>query len=993
MPQSVRRRKCRSTQAVAQPLEARRLFAVIPTTGALAGKTVFLNGGHGFAVNGTTWSTGRGETFEMVEDLGNQDQLRSFADYVLNAGGAVAALRPIGHQTREIVLDNDSAGVTFTGTWNNSASTIYYDEDYGAAADAVPYRYASTTTGAESAVAKYAPTFTTAGFYPVYTWARAGTDRTSQLYRINYTGGSREVRVDHRDVGNGWVYLGTYYFAAGASGNVQISNNASAAGAVVIADAIRFGNGMGDVDPGTGVSGLPREDEACLYWIQRAIGQGANWSSIRGSSTLDSDANVGALPRFARLMFNGAFGDGLFLSYHSNAAGGRGTVGLNNEDGGTGNTPNQLAWAKLIGQEVNDDMVAQAGMYEYDWFDAGTNVTLDRSDIDFGEINNAYISDEFDATICEVAYHDDPEDAALLRDPRVRDAVGKASYQAAVRYFNQFGGAALNFAPGVPTNVNAVTNANRDIVLSWTAPVANAYNGSAATSYRVMVSRNGYGFGDPVTTASTTLTLPAASLDDATYYFQIVAVNAGGESKPSVTVGARSLAVQQPRVLVVNGFDRYDRTLNDRQTTSLSFDPPTNSGSATIDRVRPRYGNTFDYIIQAARSIEAYATTAIGIDNVQNEAVISGLVNLANYDAVIWQSGEESSDNKTFDATEQSKVAAYLSGGGKFFVSGSEIGWDLDNLNNGRSFYNTSLRADYVNDDANTYNATGTAAGIFSGVSISFDNGVDRNINYPDVLAALGGSTVAMNYVGGTGGGAAVQYSSGNTRLVNVGFPVEAITSESTRNTVFARVLDYFALQVAPVVTGSQFLFQTRPQVDFTFSKDVSASLSANDLVLTRTNGSGALPTVTQVIWNAGTKTASFVLANTIADGDYLATLPAASASDTAGKQLIAAGTRSFFMLAGDANRDRTVNFSDLLVVASNYGLTSRTFSQGDFNYDGQTNFTDLLMMAARYGTSLAGTDDAVLTLAGRSPVAAPSSEQKTADDEDDDSPASSVLV
>ena len=31
---------------------------------------------------------------------------------------------------------------------------------------------------------------------------------------------------------------------------------------------IRFGNGMGDIDRGGGVSGLPREDEAGLYWVK-----------------------------------------------------------------------------------------------------------------------------------------------------------------------------------------------------------------------------------------------------------------------------------------------------------------------------------------------------------------------------------------------------------------------------------------------------------------------------------------------------------------------------------------------------------------------------------------------------------------------------------------------------------------------------------------------------------------------------------------------------
>src|SRR6185312_9966617 len=105
---------------------------------------------------------------------------------------------------------------------------------------------------------------------------------------------------------------------------------------------------------------------------------------------------------------------------------------------------------------VNDDMVAQAGLYEHDWFDSST-VTLDRTDIEFGEINNAYINNEFDATIVEVAYHDNQTDAELMRDARVRDAVARATYQGIVKYFRSVDNNATSAVdlPAVPTNVHA----------------------------------------------------------------------------------------------------------------------------------------------------------------------------------------------------------------------------------------------------------------------------------------------------------------------------------------------------------------------------------------------------------------------------------------------------------------------------------------------------------------------------------------------------------
>ena len=171
-----------------------------------------------------------------------------------------------------------------------------------------------------------------AGYYPVYTWVRHGPDRGDQLYRIRHTGGESQVRIPHHMVGNGWVYLGEYYFNAGANaavGSVVISNlRGRATGGVVIADAIRFGNGMGTVDRGGGVSGYPREDENMPL-----LGSG---ESRRRASPLrftmaaaTTRATVGRAPPKMSAEMNreeaGDVYDRIHISFHSNAGGGRGT--------------------------------------------------------------------------------------------------------------------------------------------------------------------------------------------------------------------------------------------------------------------------------------------------------------------------------------------------------------------------------------------------------------------------------------------------------------------------------------------------------------------------------------------------------------------------------------------------------------------------------------------------------------------------------------------
>ncbi|MEX0611305.1 MAG: hypothetical protein WD229_04220, partial [Pirellulales bacterium] len=398
--------------------------------GGLSGKTVYVHGGHGYTADNLgsgAWSFQRPNLLGMVEDLGNVDQMTFLADYLFRSGATVVPLRPVGHQTNEVVLDNDDPAVTFVGSWSNSTSSIHF----GSAGD-VPYRFASTAS-TETAYARYRPSISEAGFYPVYAWTRYGSDRASdQLYRVNHSGGATEVTANHRQVGNGLVYLGTYHFDAGTNGYVDISNRSGDSGNVVIADMVRFGNGMGDIDRGGGVSGLTREDESGLYWVKWHVdrSQGVPENEYRATSN-DRDAAVSFSPRYAEYMNreqDGQLSDRVFVSFHSNASSGtaRGVLGLYNGNNNPATaTPNQFLLANTLGLEINNDLVAQAGQFEHNWHNRGTSVTLDRGDIEFGEINNLRINGEFDATIMETGFHDNTLDAQMLRDPRVRDALAR----------------------------------------------------------------------------------------------------------------------------------------------------------------------------------------------------------------------------------------------------------------------------------------------------------------------------------------------------------------------------------------------------------------------------------------------------------------------------------------------------------------------------------------------------------------------------------------
>ena len=115
---------------------------------------------------------------------------------------------------------------------------------------------------------------------------------------------------------------------------------------------------------------------------------------------------------------------------------------------------------------------------------------------------------------------------------------------------------------------------------------------------------------------------------DATFYFRVAATNPGGESLPSETVGCRRAANPAlRRALVVNAFDRFDRTLNLRQTPAArNYKPPGHDqNSGTLERVLPERNTAFSYVVPHGQAISAYGQP---FDACQNEAVAGGQVNL-----------------------------------------------------------------------------------------------------------------------------------------------------------------------------------------------------------------------------------------------------------------------------------------------------------------------------------------------------------------------------
>ncbi len=768
-------------------------------TGALSGVVVYASAGHGWTAGGSSWALQRPVLNGMAEDYGNIDQLNYFIQFAHNAGATVVPLRPTGWQPIEIILDNDDPGVSYTGTWSDSSGTKYFEN--GVTLSGVPYRF-STAAPTESATARFTASIAATDYYPVFAFAIGGTNRVRQTYRVAHSGGVTDIVVDHRDVGNGWVWLGEYFFEAGADNYVEISNESPDTG-IVIADAVRFGCGIGDVvRPGPGTaSGFARDEEAQRYWAESQLGNNAvNFSSgiwDVGSSDDLSD-NVGAGARIAREMNQVPPGGVLVdrwkrvhLEFHTNAFNGlaRGQLCLITN---TGSTTNQSSFANTLSDEIDADMLLLDDGFEHAWIDRAS-ATLTGG---YGAISTSNNSDEFDATLVELAFHDNETDAELLRDARVRRAMARSCVQGVVRFLNSLPGSPvpLVFLPDTPQAASVEDLGGGDVLISWDPPLVDSARGDAATGYVVYQSSNGRGFGDAIELGNVTSTVVSGLAVGETRYFRVAATNAGGESMPTEVLAVRRPSTGTAEVLIVNGFDRLQRELNPIQTFTQ---PPAYAGQS-VERQQWRRSNSYDYVIEHA---EALAANDIGFASSSNEAVADQDIDMSAYTIAVWILGSESTDDETFDASEQARLNDFFAGGGALFVSGSNIAFDLINQSGGAVFANSALQIGYAGDDAGTQQATGAAGGILSdiaSVSFSLASGAPYDVRSPDRLSAATDGVTCLNYVGGSGGIAGIQFTGNTHNAVTFGFPFEAIGDAGVRAMVMQRVID-FLLNAAPL--------------------------------------------------------------------------------------------------------------------------------------------------------------------------------------------------
>lgn len=206
-------------------------------------------------------------------------------------------------QINEVISDNDPAfedgrgeGVRIegryseTGTWSD-AGIGFADARATYSLLENPFQMGTARQAecrenhrGKAAEARWTPEIPERGEYSVYISYKSLPHSTPCAhYTVRHLGGESEFIVNQKMGGGTWIYIGTFEFDKGSEGCVILDNSVPKGynvtrNAVITADAVRFGGGMGKIARGLKdqpvneytTSGMPSFTEGALYWMQWA---------------------------------------------------------------------------------------------------------------------------------------------------------------------------------------------------------------------------------------------------------------------------------------------------------------------------------------------------------------------------------------------------------------------------------------------------------------------------------------------------------------------------------------------------------------------------------------------------------------------------------------------------------------------------------------------------------------------------------------------------
>lgn len=789
-----------------------------------------------YKIDRNEWRWQRPRLFGTTEDLFTQSFVVPYLIPMLeNAGAIVFTPRERNWQRQEVIVDNNTcpAGSQYLEVnykkccWTNAPAPGFaqrysvYPDNHNPFADGTA-RMITTQTKPEKAFAEWIPDIPEKGKYAVYVSYQTLPESVSDAkYLVFHNGGVTEFRVNQQMGGGTWVYLGTFEFDKGCNdyGMVVLSNESKEQG-VISADAVRFGGGMGNIERGGSVSGMPRYLEGVRYWAQWAGMPYPVYSKSNGTNDYNDDINTRSL------MTNYLSGGSVF-----NPA----------EKGLKVPFEMTLGFHSDAGFKTDDQLVGTLGIYTTGFNEGRLNCGISRyasrdladmvltglkRDIDarFGVNwqrrsmwNRNYSETRLPAVpsmILELLSHQNFNDLKLGHEPAFKFTVARSVYKSVLKYLADMHGTSYTVQP-LPVTHFAISEGKKKNTfdLRW-IPTEDVLEPTAEAQGYIVYTRVGRGgFDNGTYTRKPELTVEVEP--GLVYSFRVTAVNRGGESFPSETLSACKAKRSKGTILIVNAFDRVSGpgSINSplMQGFDLLNDPGIPDGQTpaycgyqqNFDRSRPGIedetglgysgnelegkliaGNTFDYPFIHGKAIQAAGRYSFV--SCSDETIESGSTDLTAYDVVDFLYG---ADRKGISPEIREALTRYCNQGGSLLISGAYLSDGKSKNAEGKTFCQNVLK----------YADQGLTAPLsceeVSGLNVRFRlprraNETTYAVPQSGYLYPTGGSFSTFVYTSGNYG-AGIAYR-GNYRTFVLGFPFESIPEEGERNHVMKAILGFF---------------------------------------------------------------------------------------------------------------------------------------------------------------------------------------------------------
>lgn len=794
--------------------------------------------GRYYSEKDSLWQWQRATMFRTVEDMYTQSYVLPFLIPMLeNAGAFVMTPRERDTQKLEVVMDNDPAfadertGLMRTsgkysesGDWS-SAGTGFADAKAVYSMDDNPFLMGtSRMTGCSGenpdATVRWTPVVKERGRYAVYiSYKTLSKSTTDAHYTVNHMGGSTEFLVNQRRGGGTWIYLGTFEFDEGSDGSITLDNRGKQ-GAVVTADAVRIGGGMGKVERGGTLSGMPAYMEGAMYSMKWAGTDNSIYKEEWETDYTKDYAGRGAWTAMLKDEKNIPFD--MSFAFHSDAG-----VTPNDSTVGTLAIYTLLCDKERKYKDGRDRMIART----YAKYVQDQVVEDIRSDFDpkwsrrrlWDKSYSECRTTEVPGMILELLSHQNFADMKYGLDPTFRFTVCRAVYKGMLKAMSEFYGCPYEVQP-LPVNSFAVTFSEEPgkASLRWKATEDRKEPTAVPKGYTVYTRVDDGVFDQGVDVSDTGMEVDIEP--GHIYSFKVEAFNDGGRSFPSEILaigepGGR-LAKEKAPVLIVNNFDRLSAPDFTDRPDYAGFNGKLDSGvpyisdisfigemyqfdrtAEYVDDYNPGFGasytdnageiiagNTFDYPYVHGKAFFdlglSFCSSSRDAFTAAPDTTASVLDIICGKQKTVTPGRGAVADRfRVFPSDFQKAIETYAAKGGSILVSGSKFATDAQSHHDSQQFLRTILGVKLVN-------SYGTSSGRIG--DYAFHDKPNQDVYCVECVDAIApadkNGRVILRYPVNNSP-AAVSFYTDQYRTVCIGVPVETVKSDKDRKDLVRKSL------------------------------------------------------------------------------------------------------------------------------------------------------------------------------------------------------------